>query len=97
VGAEGASCAQQASVRRVNRLAVAASRILEVMRANGIYSSPIVKTTWIKALLQKKQILTCAARPNNKTCSSIDTQRDGGRFLKTGMKTAFRDPMIAFD
>jgi len=40
------------------KLAVAASRIVELIGANGIYSSPIVKTTLIKALLRKKQILT---------------------------------------
>jgi len=40
----------------VNRLAVVASLIPEVIGANGIYSSPIVKTTLIKAL--SEQILT---------------------------------------
>src|ERR1700751_229343 len=40
-----------------NRLAVTASRMVEVIGANGIYSSPIVKTIWIKAWLRKKRVL----------------------------------------
>jgi hypothetical protein len=44
-------------VRVANRLAVAASRIFELIGANGIYSSPVVKTTLIKALLRIKQVL----------------------------------------
>jgi hypothetical protein len=43
-------------VSAVNRLAVAARRMVEVIGANGIYSSPIVKTTLINAWLRKKQI-----------------------------------------
>jgi len=43
--AGGASCPQQAMVRVAKKLAVAASRIVELIGANGIYSSPIVKTT----------------------------------------------------
>ena len=36
-----------------NRLAVAASRMVGAKRANGIYSSPFVKTMWIKACNEK--------------------------------------------
>jgi hypothetical protein len=48
VGAEGCSWAQHPSVNVANRLALAASRMVEAKRANGIYSSPIVKTVLIK-------------------------------------------------
>jgi len=44
-------------VRVANRLAVAASRIVELIGANGIYSSPVVKTTLIKALLRINRFL----------------------------------------
>src|SRR5437667_12801096 len=48
-----------------NRLAVVASRMVEVIGANGVYSSPIVKTTLINARLQKKGFARCN-RPETK-------------------------------
>jgi hypothetical protein len=45
VGVAGGSCAQQAKLKVPNKVAVAASRMVEAKRANGIYSSPIVKIT----------------------------------------------------
>jgi hypothetical protein len=44
-------------VSDANRLTAAASRMVKLIRANGIYSSPIVKTILIKAWLRKKLIL----------------------------------------
>jgi hypothetical protein len=44
-------------VRVASRLAVAASRIVELIGANGIYSSPIIKTMLIKASLRKNRFL----------------------------------------
>jgi hypothetical protein len=67
VAAEGACCAQHAMVTKANRVTVAASRMVELIRANGIYSSPIVKTTWIKAWLRKKLILCLVQPTQNKS------------------------------
>jgi hypothetical protein len=77
----------------VNRLAVAASRMVEVIRANGIYSSPVVKTTLINAWLRKKQVLSAAVALKQNLYSGIDTQRSGGRFRKAGQTTTF---LVAF-
>jgi hypothetical protein len=44
-------------VRTANKQMLAASRMVEVIRANGIYSSPIVKTKWIKAYNEKRRVL----------------------------------------
>jgi hypothetical protein len=76
----------------VNRLAVAASRMVEVIRANGIYSSPVVKTTLINAWLRKK-ILSAAVALKQNLYSGVDTQRSGGRFRKAGQTTTF---LVAF-
>jgi hypothetical protein len=77
-----------------NRLAVTASRMVEVIGANGIYSSPIVKTIWIKAWLRKKRVLAWYVS-TQKTYSGIGTQRGGGRFLKAEMKKNFLGPSLA--
>jgi hypothetical protein len=70
-----------------NRLAVVASRMVEVIGANGIYSSPIVKTTLINAWLRKKQVLPDAIVLKQNLYSGIGTQRSGGRFRKAGAMT----------
>jgi hypothetical protein len=80
-------------VSAVNKLAVAASRMVEVIRANGIYSSPIVKTTLIKAWLRKKQVLPAAFVLKQNPYSGIGTQRSGGRFRKAGQTRTF---LVAF-
>jgi hypothetical protein len=91
VGAVGAACwPQQAMVRVANTTPVVANRIVEVIRANGIYSSPVVKTTSFIALLRKKVLARCSSFysfQKKEFCSGIGTQRSGGRFLKAGMKT----------
>jgi hypothetical protein len=79
-------------VNIVNRLAVVASRMVEVIRANGIYSSPIVKTTLINAWLRKK-VLPAAVFLTQNLYSGIGTQRSGGRFRKAGLTRTF---LVAF-
>jgi len=76
-----------------NRLAVVASRMVEVIGANGIYSSPIVKTTLINAWLRKKQVLPAAIVLKQNLYSGIGTQRIGGRFRKAGQTRTF---LVAF-
>ncbi|PYX68297.1 MAG: hypothetical protein DMG78_25540 [Acidobacteria bacterium] len=72
-----------------NRLAVVASRMVEVIGANGIYSSPIVKTTLINAWLRKKQVLPAAIVLKQNLYSGIGTQSSGGRFRKAGQTRTF--------
>jgi hypothetical protein len=93
VGAAGASWAQQARDNVANRLAVAASRRVGAKRANGIYSSPLVKSfglTPAKAGISWKQIFQMHF------CSGIDTQTGSERFLKSWDINDLFDPNLDF-
>ena len=49
----GGSCPQHTALSAADKAAIAAKRMVEVLHANGIYSSPIVTTIMIKAYDEK--------------------------------------------
>jgi hypothetical protein len=51
-GGDG-SCPQHTALSAADRIAIAEKRMVEVLHANGIYSSPIVITIMIKAYDEK--------------------------------------------
>jgi hypothetical protein len=55
-GAEGGSCAQAAMVTITNKNAAVVSRIVEAMRANGIYSSPFKNNATRETALNLRQL-----------------------------------------
>jgi hypothetical protein len=57
-GAAGTSWPQAAMVSAPNKAAAVVSLTFEVKRANGIYSSPLVKDQFIKTLQQKDLVVT---------------------------------------
>jgi tRNA pseudouridine38-40 synthase len=71
--------------------------MVEVIRANGIYSSPIVRTTLIKAWLRKKQILALVQLvPEINPVQALVRKGAAEGSSKTGRKRSSRVPRLHF-
>jgi hypothetical protein len=69
-GAAGGSWAQPAIVSIPNKITAVVSRMVEAMRANGIYSSPFINNLQLKGLVLTRNNQNC---PKIKLCTDVNT------------------------